>query len=843
MNRIPLLLLCILFFAGGCGGALKSGWTNFTAYYNTYYNAKEYYRGGLQAVEDEAVNIDPDKPVRVHPAPTGAGAESFKQALQKSAQVLQEHRSSVWADDALMLMGQSLYYLQEYAASLQRFEEVGDTSSDTTLIAKSAVWKGRAMLDMQDYQGGIEYIQSVLENYPSVWSPEIKGELQLLAAEHSTMLEEWDLASEMLAEALSNIEDRVMLGKTFFLYGQVLERRDRLGEANYAYSQVASQFAGFEYTYWAERKRAETHRKQGSPETALKVYRQLLNDDKYLDRRHELRFEIARAMEEQGKAEEAEKQYQQLLHGNDRSGEQTLQAQTYYRLGQLYSDYYDNYELAAAYYDSSASRGWVPGESEESADLQMQYVNLKQSIAHADSLLQLGDLPPEKLDSLLEEIRTQKRRELQEQEESGTNEQMRNEPNASDEMEQADQSSIYGFLNHRSTEMVARGKREFQMIWGSRPLVDNWRREEAIRTTGAREELVDSGEESKSVGPMEELDIDFNPEAIPRTEEQRQRLQEEQTEHYYRLGNLLFLDLSRPDSAKRYYRKVIDRGESSLRPRAMYALTEIYGEEGTQSPDSLDYWKDRLVAEYPDTEYAELVLSDGPHTDTKKEKAEKDSLRKEFHKLTATNIPFKGARMRGLVKDHASEEQAPHIHYQALEEYIQQAKALDTLADTLINFPNQVLQEAPAFQSVYWDSVRIVLEEHEELFETSPYQSKVTALKEELGPSKQGEELATCSEKGISLEVDPSMEAFLSSVEFPEKTEEQSLFGSVAYFFVVNEEGNIEEYELASMSALPDIEAALEKAFEEHLSFQPPALNENEGISRIRCRVEFPLES
>lgn len=839
MNRTHLLLLCILFLAGGCGGALKSGWTNFTAYYNTYYNAKEYYRDGLQAVGEEQVNIEPDRVVRVHPSPTGAGAESFKQALQKSAQVLQEHRNSVWADDALMLMGQSLYYLQEYAASLQRFEEVEDISSDTTLIAKSAVWRGRAMLDMQDYQAGLEYIQSVLENFPSVWSNEIKGELQLLAAEHSTMLEEWDMASDMLSEALSNIEDRVMLGKTFFLYGQVLERRDRPGEANYAYSQVASQFPGFEYTYWAERKRAETYRGQGSTETALSVYRQLLNDDKYLDRRHELRYDIARTLEEQEKVQEAEKQYQQLLHGNDRSGERGLQAQIYYRLGQLYSNYYDNYELAASYYDSSASRGWISEENEESADLLMQYVDLKQSIAHTDSLLQLGELPPEKLDSLLEEIRTQKRRELQEQGESGSNEQMRNEPVAPDEMEQANQSSIYGFLNHRSTEMVAKGKGEFQLIWGSRPLVDNWRREEAIRSTGAREEMIDRAGEDPNVSVSEELDIDFNPEAIPRTEEQRQRLQEEQTGHYYRLGNLLFLELSRPDSAKRYYRKVIDREESSLRPRAMYALTEIYGEEDTHDPDSLDYWTNRLVAEYYDTEFAELVQPDESDTDNAEE-AQKDSLQEVFYDLSATSIPFKGAKMRMLAEDHASEEQAPYIHYEALEEYIQQAKALNTLTDTLMGFSYQIANNNPEFQSVYWDSVRIVLEEHEELFETSPYQSKISALKEELGPVQQRQKLPTCSESGISLEVDPSMVAFLDSVEFPEKTEEQSLFGSVAYFFVVDEEGEIESFELASMSALPDMEAALEKAFEEHLSFQPPELNGE--ISRIRCRVEFPLE-
>ncbi len=75
-KRLLLLLTSIVFL--GCGSGLKSSWGNFTAYYNTYYNAKKSYNAGVQKVLDSKVNYNPQQPIRIHETPINAGAQDFE---------------------------------------------------------------------------------------------------------------------------------------------------------------------------------------------------------------------------------------------------------------------------------------------------------------------------------------------------------------------------------------------------------------------------------------------------------------------------------------------------------------------------------------------------------------------------------------------------------------------------------------------------------------------------------------------------------------------------------------------------------------------------------------------
>ena len=95
-SRLPILLAATLLFSG-------------CAYFNTFYNARKYYREGLDL---KAAN-----------QPTPAKAK-FEKAIEKSALVIQRWPRSRWADDALLLIGLSYYHQGYYDKAMRNFDQL-----------------------------------------------------------------------------------------------------------------------------------------------------------------------------------------------------------------------------------------------------------------------------------------------------------------------------------------------------------------------------------------------------------------------------------------------------------------------------------------------------------------------------------------------------------------------------------------------------------------------------------------------------------------------------------------------------------------------------------------------
>jgi tetratricopeptide (TPR) repeat protein len=838
-----------VFLSIGCGQTLQKSWSNFRAYYNTYYNAKKNYDAGFEKVKEQNRTIDPYKPVRIHPPPLQAGNSDFEEAIEKSAKILRKYSNSKWVDESLLLIGKSYYYQQKYYPALQKFEELYKASSSPKMNQLAIIWKGRTLLDLGQYDKGASFLESELEKYPSKWSLKNKGEIESLAGEHYALSENWDQSADFLSRAISHIEEKKLLGRTFFLYGQVLEQLERYGEAYYSYSKVQENFPGFEYAYWAAVKQADVARKEGNLDVAISIYEKLRKDDKNFQRRDALMYEIARTLEMKGENDEAERRYKALLHDEEGTQSRSLKSDIYYRLGKINSDIYNNFGLAAAYFDSSSSirESRESGESQDAgslADAFDTYNRLQRRIQHSDSLLWLGSLSTSELDSVIEEIRIRKRNELlAKQQESNRNTMANRE---FQESGGATKSSIYGFLNYRSAKLVQNEKNEFRIVWGDRPLVDNWRRIEAVQQADvdAKKSTVPQKGDRVPVDLRENMEgIELNVDEIPRTEEQRNKLQTEKAKAQYQLGNLFFLNLSSPDSARNYFYRVINSGtENDLSGRAMYSLFELFNT--ANQPDSLTYWGNKILKQYPDSKYAQRVRKRlGKSMPVHADKDSSQTLNEEYRLISESKDPNKGGKLRRLALDNPNAELSPYIYYQAIEWYISRAKSEEQIADSLQKNVSESSTDSlsTGFEHVSWDSVRFVLQEFDTTYTNAPQKERVSKLLEALGQNKsaQTEGLPTCHDLGTSLTVMPGMKEFLSSVSWPDEIENQSLTGRVVYSFVVNSDGSWQSYQLVTSRTSLGIEDALESAFGQYLHFAP--LQGKDLPNKIRCRVEFQI--
>lgn len=852
-------------FVVGCGETLKNSWGNFRAYYNTYYNAQESFQAGLKKVQDQPFTIDPSEPVRIHHSPVQAGNSDFQKAINKGATILRKFPDTKWVDDAILLIGKSYYYRQEFYPALQKFEELRNAAASPKMEQLSIIWKGRTQLDLQLHTEGITFLESELEEYPEEWSVERKAEIQTLAGEHHALLENWEESIEFLSDAVANITDRQLLGRTYFLYGQVLEREERYGEAYYSFSRVSEIFPGFDYSYWAKFKQADVSRKEGNLDLAISIYRELSRDDKNVDQRSQLAFEIARTLEMKGEIAKAEKKYKELLYGDLRQGIQSLQADIYYRLGKIYSEEYDNLSVAAAYFDSSSTSSQNLTRIETSQDPQSlseaygEYKRLQNSIDRADSLLKLGSLSASQLDSALEEIREQKRRELIEQRKSEieSQEMLANRGLTTPGNQSSTSSSRYGFLNHRNANLVSQYKAEFRAIWGERPLVDNWRSIRNIQRPSGSENQSQPGEnvsEEGQEGSQAAVALDIDD--IPRTPEAKKELKHEKINAQYNLGNLLFFNLDSPDEARKYFYKVINNQvDQELRPRAMYSIYELFKTEENQ--DSLRFWQNKILQEYPDSRYARRIESSGDGSSNDLESDSRQKLIQQFQQIESSRTENKAAKLRTLALENRSSELASHIHYRAIEMYIEQAKAFENIADSLgwsiqdisvdttgssedsSQFSSN-FEEQFSFNSAYWDSVRSAVQEFDTTFANTQQHKRVVGLLEVLEQKESSSEIPTCEGLGISLSLRPGMDEFLSAVTYPEEVKDMSVSGKVVYSFVVTATGEIKSFELVSQPTSLGIEEAFERAFKQSLRFVPLKLEDPPPA--IRCEVSFPIE-
>lgn len=853
MRNFVLILFAMVFLVG-CGNTLKNTWTNFRAYYNTYYNAKKHFNAGYKKIQDQPITVEPKQPVRIHPAPVQAGKSDFQKAIDKGAKLLRKFPSSRWADDAVLLIGKSYYYRQEFYPALQKFEELRNAGTSSHMEQLAIIWKARTLLDLDLYSDGVSFLRTELSLYPNSWSREKKAEIQALAGEHYAMLGNWEESASYLSKATADLENKDLLERTFFLYGQVLERLEQYSDAYFAYASVLEQYPNFEFVYWSRFKQADVARKGKNYSLAISIFEKLRKDDKNFERREELMFEIARTLEMQGKTAEAEERYKDLLYSDRRTGSQTqnLRADIYYRLGEMYSDQYNNYSVAAAYFDSSSTINdkleridATQEDAQTLAEVFGNYTRLKDTIQRADSLLTLGALSKTELDSVLKKIRAQKRRELTERRESQSQELLANRNLSDNDEQNATASSVHGFLNYRSDELVNQAKAEFRIIWGNRPLIDNWRRIKVVRQPNVSSNRSSLSEESNAPAAEEEMVVDMNLEEIPRTTTAKNEFRSEKVKAQFELGNLLFLNLNSPDRARRYFHRVIksEMGKE-IRPRAMYSLFELFNSSGNR--DSLQYWGNQILREYPKTSYAQQVrsrLSDQPPVHTEPDSSQK--LVRRFQQIVDSSRSNKAAKLRKLALANRSSDLAPRIYYRSIETYIEQAKDHDeyratsdtTLGDTAITADSANMV---TFSGAYWDSARFAVQEFDTTFPNAEQQKKVAKLRETLKKPASAQ-LPTCKELGISLNVKPSMDKFLSMITYPEKLKGTSLSGEVVYSFVVTGAGKVESYQLVSQKTSLGIEEAFEKAFDESLQFEP--LQIEDPPPKIECEVSFPIQS
>ena len=627
-----LFAAILLLAAAGCGGNSFVGkhYDNFTSYYNTFYNAEQDYKNGVDAMESSQQPIDRTRYIGIFGGPPRSGGNvNFQNAIERSANVLRDHPRSKWVDDALILIGKSYFYQENYVGAEQKFREV--IAFETGLEEDARIWLARTLMAARAYESAQEHLASSLDREDM--SRRSVARLHLALGELSVKQGDFEKAATELEAGLLDVRTNDLRSKGAFLLGQVYETLERHEEAVEAYRRVLKARPPYELDYAASLSIVRVQGIHLDGVAALGALRRMDRDDKHYDRRFELAYVRGRIYHAQEQPQDALAMYRHILYEGENIG-QAIRGLTHYALAELYRDVFKDYLLASAHFDTA--RTVIPSSSSGSgqslqytpeavtdaahqAEVFAGFANVRNNIARMDSLLELGRLSDEAFDERILALQQQKAEELAEERRRA--EQLQAERGFQDAASRrgvqgvgagtdAANAGEAGFLYHRDRTRVQEARMNFVARWGERPLVPNWRRIEAVTIALNESEHPDSREGAALPGDGDGIGMYALPlidiSDVPRDSLSQVIMEEERALARYELGNVLFLSMNKPDSAAVWYRMVIEKdADTEVAQRAFYALAEVQRSLGDIASAQGIYRQ--VLADYPDSDFAARV--------------------------------------------------------------------------------------------------------------------------------------------------------------------------------------------------------------------------------------------
>ncbi len=622
-NLWPGLLFLALFLAG-CSAEKKTlvsrSYHNLTARFNAYFLAnermKEIEAAYWQNQEDNYYDI-----LRIYPkvdTVTASGLqEPLEDCIKKASIAIQNHKNSKWMDDSYVLVGKARYYSADFVNAIETFKFVNINSEDDDDTRHEAlVFLMRTFIDYNEQNNAIavsDYLRKEKLNKENLKDLYLtRAYLYQQRDDYNNMVKNLALAAPLLGK-----EDQP--ARYHFIIGQIFQELGFESLAYENYDKTLKNNPAYELSFYARLNMAQVFELADAKdvEKNRKFFRNLLNDAKNKEFQDKIYYEMAEFEKEQGNRELAIEYYKESAKASTNNRRQ--QSYAFHRLGQIYYEETKQYELAKAYYDSTIAV--MPTDEPEFESIRKRqeiladFVLQINTIASQDSLLQLAAMDTTELIAMADQQFAKEQEKAREEERSAR----RNTSFASNQdnpFAQGNSNSGAGstwyFYNPAS---LSTGQANFIRKWGDRPLADNWRRREALRTAQRNTVAANQIEEEADENAETEMDQQEQQEAfrqeflskIPFTAAAKTEAHKKIEDAYYLLGKIYNFNLEEKQNAEATFQKLLNRyPESSYTPEVLYFLY-IIGNDIEQGRG--EQYKERLLAAFPNSTYSKTIVN------------------------------------------------------------------------------------------------------------------------------------------------------------------------------------------------------------------------------------------
>lgn len=467
------------------------------------------------------------------------------------------------------------------------------------------LWLARTLIERDNYNDARRILSS-LEQAPNTFK-DVRAEVATAQAHLAIKEKDYQLATTYLANAIDRSNDRLFKARLAFIQAQLHQELSQASEAYAAFEQVVKFKPNYEMEFAARLSMAQNAYKAGggNVEQAIANLERLLKDEKNKAYQDQIYFALAKIALDQGKQEEGLGLMQQCLSAS--TSNRALKAEAYYYLGTLFYDK-EEYLSAKLYYDSTLmlmpqiDPRYLPAEKLRGSLVDIA-ANLE-TIQLNDSLLVVADWTDEQKEELAQKIFVEQQQAKQASSRGGSSRSKFGTPGtridggpATDIRQTA--SNFWAY----DDKVLKRGAKEFSRRWGTRGLVDNWRRSNDLGIGGEEEEIsIDD------ISLLTQEQIDKILADVPKSKGEKRKLELGIKKAMFELGRLYRDRLENNEKCVEILEELNERFPTNLHELDSWYYLYLAHSDLNNHAKAKEY-KDKIIQKYPTSNYGQILLN------------------------------------------------------------------------------------------------------------------------------------------------------------------------------------------------------------------------------------------
>ncbi len=654
------MMIAMLVLFAACSNKTNTArsrfWQSFTTKYNVYFHGKTNYDEQLKAMMD-GYEDDYSQQLYMHPAEARSNpkapqpAGSFDVTIEKMEKAIALHsikkkpkRKSGKGRDAKY---QEWLSRDEYnpfihnawyllAKSQYMKGDFLDAAATFRYIARHFTWKKDLVQECQVREalcycamGWINEADNVLSHVhmDEITNKKVRALANAAFADFYIKDNNHEAAIPYLEQAVKGFKGNEKVRMSFIL-GQLYENTGDKRKAYLAYKQAGSSSGSTYRTKFNARIKQSAVYEGANITSEVKALKRMTRYDRNKDYLDQIYYAIGNLYLSHGDTLAAIENYKLAAEKSTRNGVDKAISQL--TLGGLYFDS-RQYDLAQPCYAEA-----IPLVNEDYPNYQMlkkrsdvldELAVYSQNVILQDSLLKLAKMTPEEqkavIAKIIEELKKKEKEEAEAAEREAYLADQQAKGNAIQDNENAPSAYVMNTDNSwyfYNTATKNAGKTQFQKLWGSRKLEDNWRRrnkstftlfdEESDSTMAALQDSVMVNENGDTIQvDKEALKRAEDPhyeeyylKQIPKTEEEIAAAHEIIQEGLYNIGTILKDKMEDYDAAAFEFNDLLESyPDNAYRLDVYYSMYMMFMRNG-QEADAQPY-RDSILVNFPDSKY------------------------------------------------------------------------------------------------------------------------------------------------------------------------------------------------------------------------------------------------
>jgi tetratricopeptide (TPR) repeat protein len=298
------LLLSGTLILGGC------------SYFNAFYNTKRAFTEA-EAERERSTDIN-------------ARPGEYNDAVEAGSRLIEMYPDSKFIDDALFIMGQSYYWLQDYHKSRRKFEELLSNYPDSPHVMGATMWLGKVNVQLKKRQEATSLLRGLIADTDDA---DLIGESRFALAELYYVDSLFVKAAEEFAKIPDISVDKDLIGESYWRAGESLYREKWYPEAAEMLKLGLDSKQTPSLRFQTRLLYGQALRESDNPEEALGIFNSLLKDKRYFREHGKVRVQKGLALADVGQREEAFEEWEKTILDHSRTDEA---AQAYYEKGLVY---------------------------------------------------------------------------------------------------------------------------------------------------------------------------------------------------------------------------------------------------------------------------------------------------------------------------------------------------------------------------------------------------------------------------------------------------------------------------------------------------------------------------